>query len=178
MGNPHWEDHLDKQCFNPAKNFHIASTGAWYDEKYVITLEMDSSSPYWAGRLVGVAEYDKIDDTGTNGEVAVVLKLETGSNNDFFIGFNRKTGQNSDNKLASDQVTIIETGANGVGYSQSWFRAGLAQGESHSFGEWGKTKEELVVRVVTIDDSTQPGYAGKKTSEKHSYSVSVHSRCI
>lgn len=163
MGNPHWKDHLDKQCFNPAKNFHIASTGAWYDQKYAITLEMDSSSPYWAGRLVGVAEYDKIDDTAYNGDVAVVLKLETGSNKDFFIGFNRATRQNSDNILASDKVTIIEAGANGVGYSQSWFEAGLDQGQSYSFGDWGNTKEELVVNVVTIDDSTEPGYAGKKS---------------
>lgn len=161
MGNPHWRDHLDKQCFNPAKNFQIASTGAWYDQKHVITLEIDPSSPFWSGRLVGVAEYDKIDDMDFNGEVAAVLKLETGSDKDFFVGFNRATRQNSDNILASDKVTIIEAGANGKGYSQSWFEAEVGQGQSYSFGEWGKTKEELVVNVVTIDYSTEPGYAGK-----------------
>ncbi len=161
MGNPHWEDDEDKQCFNPAKNFHIASTGAWYDQKHVITLEMDASSPFWSGRLVGVAEYDKIDDTDFNGDVAVVVKLETDSNKDFFVGFNRATRQNSDNALASDKVTIIEAGANGKSYSQSWFEAEVDEGESYSFGKWGKTDEELVMNVVTIDFSTEPGYAGK-----------------
>eukprot|EP00985_Skeletonema_marinoi_P035113 scaffold45673_cov175-Skeletonema_marinoi.AAC.1 len=32
MGNPLWADHLDKMCFNPAKNWQIAHHGAWYVE--------------------------------------------------------------------------------------------------------------------------------------------------
>lgn len=156
MGNPHWEDHLDKQCFNPAKNFFIASTGAWYDKKYVTVLD-PVKSPYWTGRFVGVAEYDRIGDE----DIVVVLKLETGSNEDYFIGFNRKTGQNSHNLLASDKVTIIKTGANGEGYAQSWFQAGLAEKERYSWGTWGKTNEALVIEIVKIDKTRTPGYAGK-----------------
>jgi len=163
MGNPYFTDYHDKICFNPAKNFQIANSGAWYDEKYVITLNMNSDTPYRELRFVGVAEYDKVAqyDSETNEDIAVVVKLETGSDVDFFVGFNRKTGQNSHNKLASDEVTIIEAGANGESYAQSWFTAGLAQGESYSFSKWAKTNEELVVKVVNIDTSEAPGYAGK-----------------
>jgi len=161
MGNPYFTDYHDKICFNPAKNFQIANSGAWYDEKYVITLNMNSDTPYRELRFVGVAEYDKVAqyDSETNEDIAVVVKLETGSAVDFFVGFNRKTGQNSHNKLASDEVTIIEAGANGESYAQSWFTAGLAQDESHSFSKWAKTNEELVVKVVNIDTSEAPGYA-------------------
>mmetsp|Transcript_5060 Transcript_5060/g.8686 ORF Transcript_5060/g.8686 Transcript_5060/m.8686 type:complete len:814 (+) Transcript_5060:20-2461(+) len=161
MGNPYFTDYHDKICFNPAKNFQIANSGAWYDEKYVITLNMNSDTPYRELRFVGVAEYDKVAqyDSETNEDIAVVVKLETGSAVDFFVGFNRKTGQNSHNKLASDEVTIIEAGANGESYAQSWFTAGLAQGESYSFSKWAKTNEELVVKVVNIDTSEAPGYA-------------------
>ena len=124
---------------------------------------MNSDTPYRELRFVGVAEYDKVAqyDSETNEDIAVVVKLETGSAVDFFVGFNRKTGQNSHNKLASDEVTIIEAGANGESYAQSWFTAGLAQDESHSFSKWAKTNEELVVKVVNIDTSEAPGYAGK-----------------
>ena len=69
--------------------------------------------PYWKGRLIGVAEYDKISDGDT-----VLLKIETSSSDDYFLAFNRKIGANSDNKMASDQVTIIEAGKNGVDFSQ------------------------------------------------------------
>eukprot|EP00985_Skeletonema_marinoi_P011708 scaffold5563_cov144-Skeletonema_marinoi.AAC.4 len=122
---------------------------------------MNSDTPYRELRFVGVAEYDKVAqyDSETNEDIAVVVKLETGSAVDFFVGFNRKTGQNSHNKLASDEVTIIEAGANGESYAQSWFTAGLAQDESHSFSKWAKTNEELVVKVVNIDTSEAPGYA-------------------
>eukprot|EP00984_Skeletonema_dohrnii_P004208 scaffold1483_cov84-Skeletonema_dohrnii-CCMP3373.AAC.1 len=161
MGNPYFTDYHDKICFNPAKNFQIANSGAWYDAKYVITLNMNSDTPYREFRFVGVAEYDEVAqyDSETNEDIAVVVKLETGSAVDFFVGFNRKTGQNSHNKLASDEVTIIQAGANGESYAQSWFTAGLAQGESHSFDKWAKTNEELVVKVVKIDTSEAPGYA-------------------
>ena len=162
MGNPHWQDHKDKQCFNPAKNFYIAHSNGWYDMQYVFTLDMDLNDPYRAFRLVGVAEYGKITNYATEKDIAVVLKLETGSDQDYFIGFNRKTGQNADNNLASDEVTIIKAGANGFGYSQSWFEEGLAEGNSYSFGDWRKTKEKLVLKVTHIDTTQEPGYAGKE----------------
>ena len=131
--------------------------------QYVFTLDMDLNDPYRAFRLVGVAEYGKIANYATEKDIAVVLKLETGSDQDYFIGFNRKTGQNADNNLASDEVTIIKAGANGFGYSQSWFEEGLTEGKSYSFGDWRKTKEKLVLKVRKIDTTQEPGYAGKES---------------
>ena len=112
MGNPHWHETLDKQCYNAAKSYQIALQGAWYEMKYVKDLD-PRKEPYWKGRLIGVAEYDKISDGDT-----VLLKIETGSSDDYFFAFNRKIGANADNKMASDQVTIIEAGKNGADFSQ------------------------------------------------------------
>ena len=102
MGNPHWRDDLDKQCYNAAKSYQIARQGAWYEEKYVKDLDT-RNEPYWSGTLIGVAEYDKISDGGT-----VLLKIETGKSEDYFVAFNRKIGPNANNKMASDQVMSSE----------------------------------------------------------------------
>ena len=112
MGNPHWTEDKDKQCYNAAKSYQIAHQGAWYSKEYVKDLD-PGKEPYWSGRLIGVAEYDMISDGDT-----VLLKIETGKSEDYFLAFNRKIGANADNKMASDRVTIIETGDNGVGFSQ------------------------------------------------------------
>ena len=47
----------------------------------------------------------------------VVLKIETQTTNDFFIGFNRAQGINAQNVEAEDEVTIIETGQDGLWFS-------------------------------------------------------------
>lgn len=112
MGNPHWHESLDKQCFNAGKSYQIAQQGAWYSKEYVKDLDPRNES-YWKGRLIGVAEYDMI----SNGDT-VLLKIETGKSDDFVLAFNRKIGPNADNKMASDQVTIIEAGKNVVEFSQ------------------------------------------------------------
>ena len=180
MGNPHWTEDTDKQCYNAAKSYQIAHQGAWYSKEYVKDLD-PGNEPYWSGRLIGVAEYDKISDGDT-----VLLKIETGSRDDFFLAFNRKIGANADNKMASDRVTIIEAGDNGVGFSQvsldrrrycslccmhhfistcysfntlqSWLVDWLNEGEEYVFNNF-LNDEPLTVKVNKIDIQVAPGYA-------------------
>jgi hypothetical protein len=143
MGNPHWHEALDKQCYNAAKSYQIARQGAWYEEKYVKDLDT-REEPYWSGTLIGVAEYDKISDSDT-----VLLKIETGKSEDYFVAFNRKIGPNANNKMASDQVTIIEAEGNGVEFSQSWVVDWLDEDEVYVFKKF-LNDEPLTVKVNKI----------------------------
>ena len=179
MGNPHWAEDKDKQCYNAAKSYQIAQQGAWYSKEYVKDLD-PGKEPYWSGRLIGVAEYDKISDGDT-----VLLKIETGSKDDFFVAFNRKIGPNAYNKMASDRVTIYVAGDNGVGFSQvsldrrryafclmhhfistfysfntsqSWLGTWLNEDEKYVFNKF-LNDEPLTVKVNKIDIKVTPGYA-------------------
>ena len=154
MGNPLYSDSVGGMCYNPAKSFQIASAGAWYEDS-VITWNSGSTNPkLWSGKVVGLADYD---NNPLNHPVSI--KLTTGTNTDYFLGFNRAKGVNSDNKQASDQVTIIETGANGIGYSQSFLTATLLQGQSYTFSNWQGSGKDMVVSVKTIDLNADPGFA-------------------
>ncbi|KAL7448857.1 hypothetical protein ACHAWC_000980, partial [Mediolabrus comicus] len=102
---------------------------------------------------IGVAEYDKISDSDT-----VLLKIETGKSEDYFVAFNRKIGPNANNKMASDMVTIIEAGKNGVEYSQSWVVDWLDEDEAYVFKKF-LNDEPLTVKVSKIDIQVTPGYA-------------------
>jgi len=85
-----------------------------------------------------------------------VIKLETGTSTDQFVAFNRATGVNSDNDEADDEVTIVQTGSNGEGYSQSFLQATLRQGESHTITNWVGTGQNLIISVTDIDQDTNP----------------------
>ena len=140
--------------FSPAKNWQIAHHGAWYaDHKLLLDPFTDPISSH---RLVGVSEYDLIDDVPT---AIAVLKLETHTNTDFFIGFNRANRQNADNRLSSNEVTLIEAGNNGEGYSESKFITSLKQGESYTIEGFGGSNEGVAITVSEIDTSNSPGYA-------------------
>ncbi|KAL7447929.1 hypothetical protein ACHAWC_000212, partial [Mediolabrus comicus] len=102
---------------------------------------------------IGVAEYDKISDGDT-----VLLKIETGSSDDYFLAFNRKIGANADNKMSSDQVTIIEAGKNGADFSQSWLVDWLNEADEYVFKKF-LNNEPLTVKVNKIDTQVTPGYA-------------------
>ena len=144
MGNPSYSDEIGKMCFNPAKSWQIGR----YDDSVSI-LDITQSLVAHVQTIIGVANY------GNNGAgMDVVIKLETGTSTDYFVGFNRATGIDAQNDEVDDEVTIIETGANGESYSQSFLKATLRQGESCTVQE-----QEVLVTVERIDISTNPGTA-------------------
>ena len=104
--------------------------------------------------LVGIADY--LNNPANH---SVVIKLETNTATDFFIGFNRAVGVNSQNDEADDEVTIITTGNNGEGYSQSYLQAHLVQGESYTINSFAGSGRKIVIEAVNIDITTDPGTA-------------------
>lgn len=153
MGNPLYSDDVGKMCWNAAKTWQIRSSNGvgWYDDSKIL---IDPRSGPWSGRLVGIADYD--NNPANN---PVVVKVETGTATDQFIAFNRAIGVNSQNDQADDQVTVVETGNNGEGYSQSWLKATLAQGQVYTYSNWAGTGQNLVITAITINIGTSPGYA-------------------
>jgi hypothetical protein len=146
MGNPLYSDDIGQMCYNPAKNFQLG----WYDSR-VITID-PRSTHNWSGTIVGIADFENNPDSRP-----VVIKIETGTNRDHYIGFNRAIGINSDNVEADDEVTITETGRNGLGYSQSVLLATMVQGESYTWTDWIKTDADLIVTVIAINLAPDQG---------------------
>ena len=141
--------------YSPAKNWQIAHQGAWYvDHKLLLD---PRTTPVSSHRLVGVSEYGLIESNYPT--ALAVIKLESGTRTDFFLGFNRANRQNADNRLASNEVTLIKAGNNGEGYSESTFVKGLKERESYIITDFGGSGEEVSVTVDKIDISSEPGYA-------------------
>ena len=152
MGNP-WYTDDNFQCFNPAKNFQLN----WYDDAK--TTEDPRTSGYSKTlTLVGIDEYN------IRGDSPVTVRLETGTADgaDYFVGFNRAsaTGPNRYNDQGDNQVNIIQVEKNnGVGYSQSWLRALLSQGQSYAISNFGGTGKTVTITVDSIDITSVPGTA-------------------
>ena len=151
MGNPLYSDDVGKMCFNAAKNWQIG----WYDDAKLLINPL--AEPSTTVNLVGVADYDLRSGR------PVVVKLETGAGNDFFVGFNRAARANAQNDEADDEVTIVQVNSNdGEGYSQSFLKATLLQGESYTIEKFAGTGKDLIITANTIDLnelSTDPGQA-------------------
>jgi len=145
-------------CYNPAKSFQLAkgSTG-WYNENPYTTLVWNSGTiggTTWSGSIIGIADYKNNPNTRP-----VVVKLESGGPDDLFVGFNRAAGINRDTADARDQVTVIESGNDGLGYSQSFLKAILSQGESYSVENWRGSGLDMTIHVKEINLSANPAYA-------------------
>ena len=61
---------------------------------------------------------------------------------------------NANNDEGDDQVTVIETGQNGNGYSQSYLRARMSQGGIHIITNYGGTGNDLEIVVDQIDQNS------------------------
>ena len=70
------------------------------------------------------------------------------------MGFNRARGINADNDEGDNLVTVIETGSNGDGYSQSFLLAKKSQGQTHTIENFGETGDDLVIAVDQIDQNS------------------------
>ena len=70
------------------------------------------------------------------------------------MGFNRAYGINANNDEADDEVTVIETGSNGDGYSQSSLLATLTEGQTHTIQNFGGTSEDIEIVVDQIDKTS------------------------
>ena len=143
MGNPLYSDDVGKMCWNAAKTWQIG----WYDSNKIII--DPKAQQFWSGTIVGIADFDNNPD-----QYPVVVKIETGTSTDQFINFNRAKGVNSQNDEADNEVTIVETGSNGEGYSQSYLKAHLVQGEVYTYVNWAGTGQNLVVTANVINIST------------------------
>ena len=58
---------------------------------------------------------------------------------------------NADNDEGDNLVTVIQTGRDGQGYSQSFLRAKKSQGGSHTLENFGGTGNDLRIVVDQID---------------------------
>ena len=154
MGSPLSHEENDEtfnqaQCYNPAKNFQLD----WYDDAK-ITEDPRTAAYSNTLTLVGVGEY------GIRGGNPVIVKLETGFSNDYFVGFNRAAGANRFNDQGDDQVNIVQVeNGDGAGFSQSWLRALLSQGDSYAISDFGGTGKTVTITVNSIDITTSPGTA-------------------
>jgi hypothetical protein len=137
------------QCFNAAKNFQLN----WYDDAK-ITVDPRPAGWSEALTLVGIGEYN------IRGGSPVTVRLETGAGNDYFVGFNRATGPNRFNDEGDNQVTVIQVnGGDGQGYSQSFLRAKLSQGQSYAIANFGGTGNTVTITAESINIATTPGTA-------------------
>ena len=154
MGNPYFRDDVSAMCYNPAKSYQLSQQGSWYSNRIVEWDSGSSGSKALTQRIVGVADY------GNNPEnLPVVVKLETGSSDDIFVGFNRVRGINAAAKDAIDQVTVMEQGANGVGYSTSITLAILSAGQSYTINDWKNSGKKMVITVKSITTGQNPWVA-------------------
>ena len=163
MGNPLYSDDVGKMCFNAAKNFQIPG---WYDDaKITVDPAGFNGPPTYSStnNILGVGEYSLFNITPG---LPVTIKVETGTPNDYFVGFNRAAGSNLHNDLADDMVTIIQTGQDGLGYSQSYLHMLLdATAEYSKFQilNFKKTTRgtglPLTIKVNSIDIASTPGSA-------------------
>jgi len=147
MGNPCYADDFCAMCFNAAKNWQIG----WYAPHKLLVDPIQGPQQV---TIVGIADFVNNPDNRP-----VVIKVETGTATDQFIAFNRALGVNRENDEADDEVTIVETGNNGEGYSQSYLKAHLVQGESYEYLNWASSGQSLFVQVNEINISADPGYA-------------------
>ena len=159
MGNPYHADDEGLLCFNAAKIFQIAQGhNSWYnknDHDAEVWDSGTSGSSYWAGTIIGIADYQN-----NRNARPVVVKVESGTLSDIFIGFNRAKGVNLQTAQYQNQVTVIEAGNDGVGYSQSYVKAALSAGESYTVARnWRGSGLPLTITVNEINISANPGYA-------------------
>jgi hypothetical protein len=150
QGNPLYSDEVGKMCFNGAKNYQIG----WYNN-YLETLNPTANGQSWTRTMIGVADLRTNNPDGRN----IVFRIESGTSTDLFVAFNRAVGMNAENDEADNEVTIVETGNNGISYSQSYLKAHLIQGESHTFPSYGPAALPLIITVQTIDLVSNPGTA-------------------
>ena len=149
MGNPLYKDDDSKMCFNAAKNWQIG----WYDSNKI---SIDPTLGPWTGTIVGIADFENNPHNHP-----VVVKIETGNANDQFIAFNRARGVNQNNDQADNEVTIIQSGANGESYSQSYLKATLKSGDLYTIPNWDGVND-LAITASAIDINPangQPGFA-------------------
>ncbi|KAL9181023.1 hypothetical protein ACHAXT_009828 [Thalassiosira profunda] len=158
MGNPHFSDDIGVLCWNAAKTFQIANEGSsWYNENESDTIVWNSetaSGSQWTGTIVGIADYHNNPNARP-----VVVKLESGGPIDLFVGFNRKSGINFETKQAQNSVTVVEAGNDGLGYSRSFVKAILAQGDSYTAANWRGSGLDMIVHVREINLDANPAYA-------------------
>ena len=146
QGNPLYSDDIGKMCYNAAKNWQIG----WYDDRKLELNPKDRSSTWGTiVRMVGIANYDAQSFPSVS-SLPVLVKLETQTSNDYFIAFNRAFGINSENDEADDEVTIVQTGQNGLSYSQSWLRETLKEGEEYVISGLGASGTDLIVSLTSI----------------------------
>jgi len=105
-------------CFNAAKSWQLG----WYSARS-ITIDAFGDRVY-EGELAGIVE------NPFEGNVPILIKLNTASSDDYYVSFNRKIGINSGTKEGGDQVMITKAGAEGNGFSQSWLLAKLSADSS------------------------------------------------
>ena len=130
--------------------------GGWYNDHTYDTKKFATGvygGTSWLGQIIGIADYKNNPN-----HRPVVVKIESGTSNDLFVGFNMASGINRDTADARNQVTITQAGNNGLGYSQSWLKAKLSEGETYTVSKW-RNGIDLTIQVEEINLSSDPAYA-------------------
>ena len=136
----------------------------WYDDSKR-TIDPRTAGFSETLTFVGIGEYPEAQAGG----FPVTARLVTGgldpNGGDFFIGFNRATGPNRFNDEADNEVTVVQSNcktgdaAVGLAYCQSFLKATLLQGESHTIVNYGGTGKTVIITADSIDITTTPGKA-------------------
>lgn len=132
-------------CFNGAKLWQLG----WFSGDDALLLnENDLMNPVTVN-LEGFVKPIQNGDGKTK-----VIKLNGPTSTDLYVAFNWKTLHNAGTVEGGDQVTIVEQGGEGNGYSFSELRAKLSAGASFTRTGYFGADTDLTVTVDAIDTTT------------------------
>ena len=137
-------------CFNAAKSWQ---TG-WFNEKRV-NMNIGGSEATdncLETDITGQADYVAVDTTQT---ILVKMNRASSLGRDLFLMYNKKTGVNSGTAEGGNTVMVVEAGAEGTGYAESWLMGKLGAGQSQTFAGYLGDDRDLVITVLSIGDTAQ-----------------------
>jgi len=150
MGSSYSEDEGPLMCFNAAKSWQ---TG-WFNEKRV-NMNIGGSEATdncLETDITGQADYVAVDTTQT---ILVKMNRASSLGRDLFLMYNKKTGVNSGTAEGGNTVMVVEAGAEGTGYAESWLMGKLGAGQSQTFAGYLGDDRDLVITVLSIGDTAQ-----------------------
>merc|ERR1719410_892782 len=129
MGYSYSEDDTPLMCFNGPKSWQLN----WYNDSHV---ELDPTSSYFSGDLVGVADYSS--GTGQNIILKLINSNKGNKDNDYYVTFNRATGINASPEEGGDQVLVTRR-VSGTGYEPSYLLALLSANSEYTLKQYDGT---------------------------------------
>lgn len=131
-----------QMCYNAAQMYHLG----WYDGQLGIWDKFTQP-----GTLV----LHGFTKQGNKNAFPKLVNFQWSSQTDLYMSFNWKQGFNQDTQEAANQVTLVQQGSDGIGYSASLLKAKLGEHErfvfENFFDEPDAPCPHLDIRVDAID---------------------------